>query len=299
MGMIQSTTDDPIREGTEGLLESLRIFQNWSFVPGGMALIAGVIAVFASTLGAGERPHPSLVDPAITKCMVCHNSLGAAHPERVSSEDCLTCHTIFVRSKKTFLMVEESQAAADMDDLQVSKEIAVGDNERGKLDTPARPDTVAARSQAPSVEAVAVIAERQAIPSTTGPSPTSAPATEDPMIVGDDAASVEQLYAEGMAAFNRADFERAFGAWWLMLSSRPEYWVIQVEMDTYLVSAQTTLASYGEHSLYVIKKDGYHWVLSGLFATRAEAIEALELLPASLRKGGAFPIRIREIMTQQ
>ncbi len=113
-----------------------------------------------------------------------------------------------------------------------------------------------------------------------------------------DADDTGHLFAEGMAAFNRADFDSAFDTWWLMLNERPDHFVLQVEMDTYLVSAQSTIARYGDHSLYVVKKDDRYWVLSGLFATRAKATEALRLLPKPLRQGGAFPIAVRQIVPQ-
>ena len=298
MQMILSTTKDHSRDWMGGTLISLVMARKLPCLLRGIVLVVGAILIPVSTLSAGERSHPSLVDPAITKCTVCHTSLGATHTGVPSSEGCLTCHTFVKRSEKTYLVVEESRQPAGTNDLQEPEESGVGGIKRQDDDIAVPPDTGAARSEAPSVETIAVIAGEKTTPSGTDLPSTSPSAGQESLIVSDDSASTWKLYAEGMAAFDSADFDRAFGTWWQMLSSRPDHWAVQVELDTYLVSAQSTLARYREHSLYVVKKDDFHWVLSGLFATRAEAIEALRSLPAPLRKGGAFPIEVREIMSR-
>lgn len=298
MRMIQSTTEDHSNEWTGGTLISLAMARKHPCLLRGIVLVVGVILIPALTISAEERSHPSLVDPAITKCTVCHTSLGATHSGGASSEGCLSCHTFVKRSKKTYLVVEEDRQLAGMDDLQET--VKTGDEgiKRPDNEIADPPDTGAARSEAPSVETVAVIAGEKTTTPGTGLPSTSPSAGQESLIVSDDSASTWKLYTEGMVAFDGGDFNRAFGTWWSMLSSRPDDWAVQVELDTYLASAQSTLASYREHSLYVIKKDGFHWVLSGLFATRAQAIEALRTLPEPLRQGGAFPIAIREIMSR-
>ena len=265
----------------------------------GIILVAGMVVVSASAISGEELSHPSLVDPAITKCTVCHTSLGATHFGGVSGQDCLSCHTFVMKSKKTFLIVEDSQQSRDRDDMQAPVETGVGDIKQGENDTPAPPKTDAARSDPPPVDMVAEVAVVRPTPSAPTLPPTGPSEMQDPAIVSGDADDTGHLYAEGMAAFNRADFDSAFHIWWLMLNERPDHFVLQVEMDTYLVSAQSTIARYGDHSLYVVKKDDRYWVLSGLFATRAKAIEALKLLPGPLRQGGAFPIVVRQIVPQQ
>ena len=265
----------------------------------GIILVAGMVVVSASAISGEELSHPSLVDPAITKCTVCHTSLGATHFGGVSGQDCLSCHTFVMKSKKTFLIVEDSQQSRDRDDMQAPVETGVGDIKQGENDTPAPPKTDAARSDPPPVDMVAEVAVVRPTPSAPTLPPTGPSEMQDPAIVSGDADDTGHLYAEGMAAFNRADFDSAFDIWWLMLNERPDHFVLQVEMDTYLVSAQSTIARYGDHSLYVVKKDDRYWVLSGLFATRAKAIEALKLLPGPLRQGGAFPIVVRQIVPQQ
>ena len=265
----------------------------------GIILVAGMVVVSASAISGEELSHPSLVDPAITKCTVCHTSLGATHFGGVSGQDCLSCHTFVMKSKKTFLIVEDSQQSRDRDDMQAPVETGVGDIKQGENDTPAPPKTDAARSDPPPVDMVAEVAVVRPTPSAPTLPPTGPSEMQDPAIVSGDADDTGHLYAEGMAAFNRADFDSAFHAWRLMLNDKPDHFVLQVEMDTYLVSAQSTVARFGDYSLYVVKKDDLYWVFSGLFSTRAKAIEALRLLPEPLRQGGAFPVAVRQIVPQQ
>ena len=159
------------------------------------------------------------------------------------------------------------------------KEIVLETSNKERNDTPAPPKTDAARSDPPAGRnGCRVVADR-------APDPISASSSTDGPVRNAGSRDRERrcddtghLYAEGMAAFNRADFDDAFHAWRLMLNDKPDHFVLQVEMDTYLVSAQSTVARYGDHSLYVVKKDDLYWVFSGLFATRAKAIEALRLL---------------------
>jgi hypothetical protein len=281
------------------MLDSLKMAQHLTSLLRGIVLVSGVIVVSAPVLSGKELSHPPLVDPAITKCTVCHTTVGATHPEGVLGQNCLSCHTLVKRSKKTFLIVEDSRQSTDMVAMQVPVETGVGETERRESAAPVPPNTRSARSDPPPVETVAKVAVVRPTASAPPLPPTGSPERQEPAIVSGDADDTRHLYAEGMAAFNRANFDSAFHSWWLMLNERPDHFVLQVEMDTYLVSAQSTLARYGEHSLYVVKKDDRYWVLSGLFATRAKAIEALRLLPEPLRQGGAFPIAVRQIMPQQ
>lgn len=264
----------------------------------GILLVAGMIVVSAPVIFGEELSHPSLVDPAITKCTVCHKSLSATHSGGVSGQDCLSCHTFVMKSKKTFLIVEDSQHSRDSEDMPAPVGTGVGGIKQGENNTLAPPKTGAARSDPPPVETVAEVAVVRPAPSVPVLPPTGSPERQDPEVVSGDEDRTGNLYAEGMAAFNRADFDSAFHTWWLMLTDKPDHFVLQVEMDTYLVSAQSTVARYGDHSLYVVKKDDLYWVFSGLFETRAKAIEALRSLPEPLRQGGAFPVAVRQIVPQ-
>ena len=299
MRMSQGTTNNRENEATGGMLRSLEMVQHGSSPLRGIVLVVGMIVVSASALSGEELSHPSLVDPAITKCTVCHKSLGAAHSGGTSGDDCLSCHTFVQRSKKTFLIVEDSQRSKNLDDTQEAVETGVEVIKQGETNTPVPQNTGAARPEPPPVETVAEIAVARPAPSATALLSTGPPERQDPVIVSGDADDTVHLYVEGMAAFNRADFDRAFQTWWSMLTASPDHFVLQVEVDTFLASAQATLANYGDHSLYVVKKDDLHWVFSGLFATRARASEALKLLPEPLRQGGAFPIAVRQIVPQR
>jgi len=235
----------------------------------GVVLVVGTIVVPASVLSGEERRHPSLVDPATTKCTVCHMNVGGpTHTEAISSRICLSCHTFVMRSKKTFLIVEDSQQSRDVDAVQVPVKTGAG------------------------------VALARPTPPAAVPPPAGPPEGQDPVIVSGDGDDSGDLYAEGMTAFNRAEFDRAYDTWRLMLTDKPDHFALQIEVDTYFVSVQSTIARYGDHSLYVVKKDDLYWVFSGLFATRAKAIEALKLLPEPLRRNGAFPVAVRQILLQ-
>jgi len=284
---------------TGGMVDSLKMAQNRSSLLGGIVLVAGMIVVSASAVSGEELSHPSLVDPAITKCRVCHKSLSATHSGGVSGQDCLSCHTFIMKSKKTFLIVEDSQQSRDREDVRAPVRTGVGGIKQGENNTLASPKPGAAPSDPAPVEAVDEVAVARPTQSVPALPSTGSPERQDPAIVSGDADDTGHLYAEGMAAFDRGDFDSAFHTWWLMLNDRPNHFILQVEMDTYLVSAQSTVARYGDHSLYVVKKDDLYLVVSGLFETRANAIEALKLLPEPLRQGGAFPISVRQIIPRQ
>lgn len=102
-----------------------------------------------------------------------------------------------------------------------------------------------------------------------------------------------------MREFNRGDFDSAYDAWSLMLADNPGHFTLQVEVDSYFISVQSTVARYGDHSLYVLKMDDLYFVFSGLFATLTEANTALKLLPEPLRRGGAFPVAVRQIVLHE
>ena len=99
-----------------------------------------------------------------------------------------------------------------------------------------------------------------------------------------------------MREFNRGDFDSAFQTWSSMLADNPDHFTLQVEVDTYFITVQSTIARYGNHSLYVLKNDNLYFVYSGIFATLAEANDALSLLPEPLQRGGAFPVAVRTIV---
>lgn len=254
----------PADEVTGAMRISLEMVRTISSLLRRTLLVAGVIVIPTSALSTEERPHPSLVDPAITKCTVCHTSLGAAHTAGASIEDCLSCHEFVMRSKKTFLVVEDPQP--------------------GVIDAPipATTDTEVMTSHSPPAAETA---------------PTTDPTEEPlPMIMGGETPRSRDLYGDGMAAFNNGEFDHAFDTWRAMLTGSPDYFALQVEVDSLFVSAQSTFARYGDHSLFIVKKDDLYWVFSGLYSSQEKAIEALHLLPESLRQGGAFPVAVRQIV---
>lgn len=265
----------------------------------GVVLVVGMSFISDRAVSGEERSHPSLVDPAITKCAVCHRDVSSTHSASASGQACLSCHTFETRAEKTFLVVEERPPSQDAGEEQIEVDTSVGSVERGQEDIPVPLGVAGTESESPPVETIYEIAPVRPSPATAALSETSPSEEQGPAIVSGDEDPTGRLYAEGMAAFNRGDFDRAFQTWRSMLADKTDYHVVQIEVDTYLESAQLTVATYGDHSLYVLKKDDLYWVFSGVFATRARAFEALRLLPEPLRQGGAFPIAVRQILPRQ
>jgi hypothetical protein len=281
------------------MLDSPEMVFNRSGLHGSLALVFGLIVLAASALWSDDRPHPSLVDPTITKCTVCHNTIGAVHFGRAAGQDCLSCHTLEQRAGKTVLIVDDGRQSTGTEKGQAA--VGTGDEvfDRAATDTSVGQNTSAAQPDPPEMETVAEAAPALPALSATPPQVTDRPAGQQPEFVVGTAEVRDDLYADGLAAFNRADFDRAFSAWRLMLTEKPDHFVVQIEVDTYLESAQSTVARYRDNELFVVKKDDLYWVFSGLFATRAQAAEALRRLPEALRRGGAFTIAVRQIIPLQ
>lgn len=281
------------------MLDFVGMIQTGSKRFGGIVLVLGMSVISAPAISGEERAHPSLVDPTVTKCTVCHKDVGVTHSVSASQQACLSCHTFDKRAKKTFLIVEDVPRERDTDDVQRAVETSVARSEREGEDSPVAPDTTATRSDQPSAETIDEIAPVRPSPAPVARSETSLPERRETVVESGGADSAGRLYAEGMAAFNREDFDGAFHTWRLMLADKPDHYVVQVEVDTYLQTARSTVAEYQDHALYVLKKDDIYWVVSGVFATRAQATEALRSLPEPLRRGGAFPISIRHLLAEQ
>ena len=64
-----------------------------------LAALATVVAVAVGAAAAGQ--HPSLVDPAKTRCTTCHDDLLAKKVVHPATEDCLACHEFGKRDTTT------------------------------------------------------------------------------------------------------------------------------------------------------------------------------------------------------
>ena len=245
--------------------------------------IVGIAVVGAAVTSGNERPHPTLVDPATTRCTVCHTTVATTHvDEAMRGRPCLDCHTFNETRDGTSLTAQAAGANV------VRSAAPVSAPDRAQTSTP--PDTTA-------VSAGAVGGAPSEAPADAPPragSPTSAATA--PIAAGPAGDRTQQLYVDGLQAFNRGRFDEAFDTWRVMLVGNPDAWVLQVEIDSLVTSAQSTLARYGDHGLYVVKRGDLHYVLSGVFASENAAGAALRDLPQPLRSGGAFPIRAREIL---
>jgi len=250
--------------------------------------IVGIAVVGAAVASGNERPHPTLVDPATTRCTVCHTTVATTHvDEATRGRPCLDCHAFNETHDGTSLT---AQAAGANVVRSVAPEPAP---DRAQTSTP--PDNTAVAAGA--VGGAPSEAPAEAPPmagSPTAGSPTSAATA--PIAAGPASDRTQQLYVDGLQAFNRGRFDEAFDTWRVMLVGNPDAWVLQVEIDSLITSAQSTLARYGDHGPYVVPKGDLHYVLSGVFASENAAGAALRDLPQPLRSGGAFPIRAREIL---
>lgn len=277
------------------MLNSVEMFLHGSNRLAGIVLVVGTGIVAATAVSGEERPHPSLVDPGDTKCAVCHKDVASTHSASASQQACLSCHSLEKRGKKTILIVPDTPRSSDPVEVPAAEENVVGDPE----DSPAVAATTVTRSDAQPVEPVDEIQPVRPEPAVVAVSEAGSPENRASPVSEGGAASAGHLYAEGMAAFTASDFDRAFQIWRSMLADKLDHYVVQVEVDTYLQTAQSTVAAYGDNSLYVLKKDDLYWVFSGFFATRAQAADALKSLPEALRRGGAFPISVRQILPPQ
>jgi len=257
---------------------------------GGIVFVVCAVFLPAASLFGEERSHPSLVDPAITKCTVCHTTVASTHPGIAASQGCLSCHTLIEKSGKTLLIVEADSLPPGVDEPMARDHSVTEGFKREGGEGGAPPEETARGSQpspppADTAAAAASVVEHQ---------PSSTVRTSE----GEGAVRSGGSYRDGMQEFNRGDFDSAFQTWASMLADNPNHFTLQVEVDTYFITVQSTIARYGDHSLYVLKKDNLYFVFSGLFATLAEANDALKLLPEPLQRGGAFPVATRQLFPE-
>ena len=132
------------------------------------ALTAAVIVCSPQLLHADQgRHHPSLVDPAITKCRVCHEYLKSDDHAGVDERNCLECHSFVKREMRTFVVLTEHLSA------EASTEVS-GSDEAGGWATN-MPDTGASEHAAP----VAATAGSSVPSHDPEPSPHGAPPCTD------------------------------------------------------------------------------------------------------------------------
>ena len=283
----ESNGDGPANQATEGMLNSVEMVQYFSRLLGGIVLVVCSVFVPAVSLFGEERSHPSLVDPAITKCTVCHTPVASTHPGIAASQGCLSCHTLIEKSGKTLLIAEANSLPPGVDEPMAMNGSANGafKQEGAEGDAPLDETVRGSQPSPPPAETAAAAA------SVVEHQPSSTVRTSE----GEGTVRSGGSYGDGMQEFNRGDFDSAFQTWSSMLADNPDHFTLQVEVDTYFITVQSTIARYGNHSLYVLKNDNLYFVFSGLFATLAEANDALKSLPEPLQRGGAFPVSVRRI----
>jgi hypothetical protein len=239
---------------------------------------------------ADEHPHPTLVDAATTRCTVCHTTVATTHVgEEMRGRPCLDCHAFNDTRDGTSLTTEAAGATV------LRSADASSGPEGDRTSSPRVATTVDAGTASRAGTRPATAAPPESSPSAAAP-PAPESAEVAPTVVDPTVDRTRQLYVDGLHAFNGGRFDDAFETWRVMLAGNPGSWVLQVEIDSLITSAQSTLARFGDHGLYVVKKDGLHYVLSGVHGSKQDAVNALRVLPQALRSGGAFPIEAREIL---
>ena len=241
------------------------------------SVLLALSLALSSVSQAQDRAHPSLVDPATTKCIVCHADVETTHQTDVEPTGCLDCHTFISRHGESFLIDGGGTPTDSVVSAATEPIVRATDSDKGMKAAVPRAD----RDQAPS-----------------GSEPMRADSSS--VRASDTASWIDDrsrnLYLSGMNAFQRQRYEEAFETWETMITNDRRLFTIQVEVDSYLTTAQSTIARFGANSLYVVRIKGLYFVLSGLFSDRSEAARALNLLPEPLRRGGAFPTRVEALV---
>jgi len=209
-----------------------------------------------AVLPGEEILHPTLIDPAKTKCMVCHPQLEAPHGADAMQRGCLSCHTFILKADATYL-------------------VTAGEDARN---TPARVEPPNARvgEQGRGSELQLSEASPTAVPTDAGtPKPSGSDMPENQ----------EALYEKGLAA--------SLGSWRAMFESAPTSYTVQIAVNRYLASADEVITDYAADRLFIVQVDDHYYVLAGLYPTRAEAERKLASLPEPLRRGGAYCVAVK------
>lgn len=267
----------------------------------GLVWLAGLaVLVTWSSLAAEQTVHVTLVDPAITRCTVCHKSVEAAHPELKPEQDCLACHRFEQRDGNTYLVDARSPDGVSGPVSPTPGETVVNQQITSSAGgvTGARAGEASAATSAPVVapppsSAGREVPESAATIATRAPDRPRSAASGAPDELIDDQSKAR--YASGLDAFRQGDVESAFQAWEMMLAEAADGYTLQIAVDRHLESARHALDTFPAHALYVVPRGGAYYVLSGVFPSRASAAEALGQLPNELTRDGAFPTAVRAL----
>lgn len=244
-----------------------------------------------------EQEHVALVDPATTKCTVCHKRLEATHAPEALEEGCLRCHTFVKQEDATYLVDVDPASSGE----QPTARAEPAETVSGEAATPDG-GSAGVRSEPPAAQPAPVAATSQ--PPATRPSSSaraagseSQPRDPEALLQADHVRDESRaLYTAGMEAFHRGDVDAAFDSWWVMLEEAANQHTLQIAVDRHLESARHALETYPGHSLYVVPRSGAYYVLAGVYPSRAAAVEGLGRLPDALTRDGAFPVPIRSLV---
>ena len=218
-----------------------------------------------AVLAGEEILHPTLIDPAKTKCMVCHPQLEAPHGADAMRRGCLSCHTFVLKADATYLVT--------------------GDDAKNKPARVEPPNTTVGGQESGSDLRMG------------GASPTAVPANAGIARPSgwDRPENQEALYEKGLAAFERRDFAAALESWRAMFESAPTSYTVQIAVNRYLASADEVIRNYVADRLFIVQVDDRYFVLAGLYPLRSEAERKLASLPEPLRQGGAYCVAVKDL----
>jgi len=262
-----------------------------------VTLLAGGILLLAWPLTSAERPHVSLVDPATTDCVVCHESLSKAIHAEVAATQCIDCHGFSRIAEATKVFVDRA-SLPDEPPVPVRRSPAAANRELGTERPTSGNPTDRTTDRMISAEPTASqegIDSRDAVPSSSRGSKQSALNLSDSAGGSPIPARSRERYAAALAAFRNGDFEAAVTSWREMLTDAVDFYTIQVEVDRQLDSVNRLFAEHRNQPLYVVIRQDLYWVCAGLFFSQADAERAIHELPDELRYGGAFPTPVKAL----
>lgn len=267
-------------------------------------LLGALAAASHVPLGAEQRAHVALVDPATTKCTVCHKNVEATHQPEVLGQSCLACHGFAKRDDGTFL-VDDGPAKGAVEpstvpDRPATTKLGGGPPVGGEVGVRSEPP-VEPRSHAPAIPPPVVEPSRSTSAPVVAPASGRPPGGEAAVAPPVDLVREQSLarYTTGLDAFRRGDEGAAFAAWDAMLDEAAGQYTIQIAVDRLLESARLALEAHPDHSLYVVPRRGAYYVLAGIFPSRASAAQGLARLPAELTRDGAFPTAVGDLPAER
>lgn len=278
------------------MVESAEMMRCSSRAVGSRWLVSLLALLPIGALNGEERAHVTLVDPAMTKCTVCHKNVETTHEPEALGQGCLGCHGFVKREDGTYLVDDrpagDAAEALPGADRSTTTRLEVEAQDSGNVGSRSEPPGEP-KAHVPAGSVAPAEPSRNAAAPVTGVAVGESPTKSEP----GDLVSEQSLarYTAGLGAFRRGDMDAAFEEWEAMLGEAADQFTIQIAVDRLLESARLALEGYPDHALYVIPRGGVFYVMAGVFPSRASAAQGLARLPAELTRDGAFATAVRAL----